>query len=471
MTATDENPLGLLPELLLAGAAVAGLLLGSWLPRRRQYTVAVLSALACLAAATAAVVAAPGPAATAFGGAYALDPLTTTVRLVLSGATLLVTALSLGPLRGHPRESEYHVLVLLTATGSLLLAGAQDVLLIAAAYLLASIPGYALAGFAKDGPGTEAALKFYVLGALGGVVLLTGTTLLYAATGTTAHPEIARAQAAPAALLTAGTLGVLGGLLVKAGAVPGHFWLPDTVRGSAPPVAALLTTLPKAGALTALFRLGAVPLAGSAVPWPALLATLAAASMTLGNLAALLQRDVRRLLAYSAISQVGYLLMPVAVAGRTALAQPAFLYYVAAYALTNLGAFAVVCALPRATTTDTWRGLVRHRPLLAGSLAVCLLGLVGTPPTAVFLGKLEAFAAAFDAGYGWLAVLAAANTLVSLFYYLRWLAPAFTPGPAPPTGNADRLARGTAHTAAAASLALGVAAGPVLALFTGPAPH
>ncbi|MGX1800319.1 NADH-quinone oxidoreductase subunit N, partial [Streptomyces albidoflavus] len=232
-----------------------------------------------------------------------------------------------------------------------------------------------------------------------------------------------------------------------------------------------LTTLPKAGALTALFRLGAVPLAGSAVPWPALLATLAAASMTLGNLAALLQRDVRRLLAYSAVSQVGYLLMPVAVAGRTALAQPAFLYYVAAYALTNLGAFAVVCALPRATTTDSWRGLVRHRPLLAVSLAVCLLGLVGTPPTAVFLGKLAAFTAVFDAGYGWLAVLAAANTVVSLFYYLRWLAPAFTPGAAPPTGDEDRLARATAHTAAAASLALGLAAGPVLALLDGPPAH
>ncbi|WP_103539585.1 NADH-quinone oxidoreductase subunit N, partial [Streptomyces sp. SM9] len=351
---------------------------------------------------------------------------------------------SLRPLGGHPRESEYHVLVLLTAAGSLVLAGAQDILLLAAAYLLAGIPAYALAGFAKDGPGTEAALKYYVLGALGGVVLLTGTTLLYAATGTTAYPRLAHAEAAPAALLTAGTLGVLGGLLFKSGAVPAHFWVPDAVQGSAPPVAALLTTLPKAGALIALFRLGAVPLAGSAVPWPALLATLAAASMTLGNLAALLQRDVRRLLAYSAVSQVGYLLMPVAVAGRTALAQPAFLYYVAAYALTNLGAFAVVCALPRATTTDRWRGLVRHRPLLAVSLAVCLLGLVGTPPTAVFLGKLQAFTAVFDAGYGWLAVLAAANTVVSLFYYLRWLAPAFTPGAAPPTGGEDRLARGTA---------------------------
>lgn len=203
--------------------------------------------------------------------------------------------------------------------------------------------------------------------------------------------------------------------------------MPDTVQGSTAPVAAFLTTVPKIGALVALYRLAAVPLADTAIPWPGLVAVLSAASMTLGNLAAFFQRDVKRLLAYSTISQVGYLLMPVAVVGATGLDQRALLFYLAAYTVTNIGAFAVVCALPDAHTIEDYRGLARERLVLIASLVVCLLGLVGTPPTAVFLGKLQVFSAAFDGGYAWLAVLAAVNTVASLFYYLRWIAPTVSP--------------------------------------------
>lgn len=241
------------------------------------------------------------------------------------------------------------------------------------------------------------------------------------------------------------------------------------MQGSSPPVAALLTTLPKIGALTALLRLDDVVFADSTLPWAAPVAVLAAASMTLGNLGAFFQQDVKRLLAYSTISQVGYLHMPVAVAGRTDLAQQALLYYLVAYTVTNLGAFAVVCALPRAhTLDDDYRGLAKERPLLAASLVICLLGLVGTPHTAVFLGKLEAFSAAFDGGYAWLAVLAAVNTVASLCYYLRWIVPAVsrtgTPGPA----EGDRAARYVAYAAAAVSLGLGLAGGPVVDALSGP---
>ncbi|MCX4966396.1 NADH-quinone oxidoreductase subunit N [Streptomyces sp. NBC_00654] len=467
-TVMNENPLDLLPEVLLGASAVFGLLLGGWLPRHRQWIVAVVAAAACATGIVAAAVAATGESMTAFDGAFAVDPVTSTVRIVVLAGTLVVLALGFAPFRGDARESEFYVLVQLAALGTLMLAGAQDLLLLAAAYLLASIPAYTLAGFRKDGPGTEAALKYYVVGALLGVVLLAGITLMYAAGRATAYPALAEAlPAAPEALVAVGLVGLLGGLLFKAGGVPGHFWVPDAVQGSAPPVAAFLATLPKAGALAALYRLVAVPLAGTDVPWPELIAVLAALSMTLGNFGAFFQTDVKRLLAYSTISQVGYLLMPIAATGGSEQAQPALLYYLAAYAVTNLGAFAVVCALPHAHTLDDYRGLLRRHPALVLSLIVCLLGLVGTPPTAVFLGKLEVFTAAVDGGFAWLAVVAAVNTVASLFYYLRWIRPAVSYGAPAKTRTPVRPAALLACTAAAASVALGIAGGPVLTILEG----
>ncbi|MER5224544.1 NADH-quinone oxidoreductase subunit N [Streptomyces flaveus] len=469
MTEMNENPLDLLPEVLLAASAVLGLLLGSWLPRARQWIVGLLAALACVAGIVAASVAAAEPPLTAFGEAFAVDPVTSTSRIVVLGGTLLVLGVSFQPLQGDSRETEFYVLVQLAALGALMMAGAQDLLLLAAGYLLASIPAYTLAGFRKDGPGTEAALKYYVIGALLGVLMLTGITVLYATGRGTAYPMLAEAfRDAPKALIATGTTGLLAGVLFKAGGVPAHFWVPDAVQGSSPPVAALLTTIPKIGALAALFRLGDVVFADSTLPWPALVAVLAAASMTLGNLGAFFQQDVKRLLAYSTISQVGYLLMPVAVAGRADLAQQALLYYLAAYAVTNLGAFAVVCALPHAHSLDDYRGLAKERPLLAASLVVCLLGLVGTPPTSVFLGKLEAFSAAFDGGYAWLAVLAAVNTVASLFYYLRWIVPAVSRSGSSQPVVGDQTARFVAYGATVVSLGLGLAGGPVLDALAGP---
>ncbi|MGC5345564.1 NADH-quinone oxidoreductase subunit N [Streptomyces sp. DT171] len=464
MTGMDENPAALLPEILLAGGSVVGLLLGSWLPRTRQWVVALMAAAVCVAGIVAAAVASAGPDSTAFGGAFAVDAPTTTCRIAVLAGLLVVIGLGAGPLRADPRESEFHVLLQLGALGALVLAGAQDLLLLSAGYLLASVPAYALAGFRKDGSGTEAALKFYVVGAFLGVLMLSGVTLLYAAGRATGYPALDSAlRDAPRGLVVVGAVGLLAGLLFKAGAVPAHFWVPDAVQGSAAPVAAFLTTLPKIGALVALGRLGAVPLAGGPLPWAALIAVVSAASMTLGNLGAFFQRDVKRLLGYSAISQIGYLLLPVAVTGRASLAQPALLYYLFAYTVTNLGAFAVVCALPDARETADYRGLARRRPLLAASLVVCLLGLVGTPPTAVFLGKLEAFTAAFDGGHGRLAVLAAVNTVASLFYYLRWIVPAVSPGAGGRLRDGGRGPRLLACATAAGSVVLGLVGGPVLA--------
>jgi NADH-quinone oxidoreductase subunit N len=466
----NENPWALLPEVFLALAAVFGLLLGSYLPRDRQWQVRVLAAAACLAGLVATVIAWRSPDQTVFGGSYAIDVATNAVRFVVLVAVLLTLGLATGETRGHRRESEFYVLVLLGALGAVVLTGANDLMLLFAGYLLASIPLYALAGFGKDNAGTEAALKYYLLGALLGVTMLVGVTVLFGVSGATAYAELREGLAdAPAGAVVAGVVALLGGLLFKIGAVPGHFWVPDVTEGSRPPVAAFVTTVPKIGALVAAYRLFAQALPDAAIDWPLLVAVIAAITMTLGNLAAFFQTNVRRLLAYSTISQVGYLLMAVAVATRADLALPSLLLYLAAYMLTNLGAFAVVCALPSAATIADYGGLVRRHPLLVISLVVCLLGLVGTPPTAVFVGKLTVFTAALDGGFAWLLVLAAINTVASVFYYLRWIAPAVRTRDEPATGTSlERWAASCAYTTAAASLVLGPLSGPLLDTLRGP---
>src|SRR6266700_138718 len=330
----NENLGPLAPEIILAVSAVAGLLAGSWLPRDRQWVVRAIAVAACLAGLAAAALAATEPAATDFGTSYVIDVATSAVRIIVLAALLLIVCLSAGQVTAHPRETEFYVLLQLAALGTIVLAGAGDLLLLFAGYLLASVPGYALAGFFKDAPGTEAAMKYYLIGALLGVFMLAGITLLYGTGRTTSYPLLRAALAgAPHGAVTAGLIAVLAGLLFKAGAVPGHFWVPDVTDGSSPPVAAFITTVPKIGAFAALLRLLTTAIPAAAVNWPLLAAVLA----------------------YSTISQAGYLLMGIA-AARSGLAARSLLFYLAAYAVTNLGAFAVVTELPHAATLASYRG-------------------------------------------------------------------------------------------------------------------
>ena len=477
MSGSGEAWWTLVPEAFLVLGAVGGLLLGLWTPQQRQWRVRLLVTAACLASAVAAAGALAEPAERVFEGTWVIDTTTGVVRIVVALGVAVLVWLASASLAGHPRETEAYVLMLLGGLGSIALAASGDLLLLVAAYLLASVPLYALAGFAKDSAGAEATMKYYLMGAFVGVLMLVGVAALVLAAGTTGYLELAaQLPDAPPALLAVGVLGVLAGVAFKAGAVPVHFWVPDVTAGTTPPMAAYITTIPKIGAVAAAFRLLAEPFAGAPLDVPLLVAVIAAVSMTLGNLAAFNQTDVLRLLAYSTVSQVGYLFMVVAVAARSDLAVPALAIYLAGYAVTNIGAFAAVAAAPAARTITDWATAVgRHRRLVV-SLVVCLLGLVGTPPTAVFVGKLAVFAAAWDGGLIWLVVVAAVNTVASLFYYLRWIAPAFAGVPATPSvhegaGSGPRTAAGTAqrtqrgvstgllHGAAVMSLLLGLGAG------------
>ncbi len=442
----------LAPEIIMALAAVVILLLGSWLPRRRQYLSRWMALAAVIAALFLSVARAAQPAEVTAAATFTIDSSLSVARIAVLAGTVVVLVLAGGRFSGHKRESEFYVLLLLGSLGTLVLAGASDLLVLGAGYLLASIPLYALVGFAKGSAGTEAMLKYYLMGALFGVLLLVGITVLFGAGGSTSYPGLARAlPGAPAGAAAVGLLAVAAGLLFKAGAVPAHFWVPDAIDGTTGPAAAFISTIPKIGALIALFRLSSLP--GVPVAWPLMLALLAALTMTLGNLAAFFQSTVLRLLAYSTISQVGYLLMVTAAVGHSDLALPSLLFYLLGYTFTNLGAFAVVCVLPALRTLDDYRGLFRTHRWLALSLIVCLLGLVGTPPTAVFVGKLTAFTAALDAGLGWLVVLALINSVASVFYYLRWIYRLFQPGRGQATaddGGADLPGDGAPGAGAAA---------------------
>lgn len=457
-----EDPLALLPEIVLLAGVVGTLLLALWTPRQAQVRVRALGLVALAVSAGTAVPPLLEAPRAVYDGTWVVDPLTGAVRVSAAVGAILVLALSAPTFRHHAREGEVTVLVLLCVLGTNALAAAGDLLMLSAAFLLASVPLYALVAFRKDAAATEAALKYYLVGALCGVLLLVGTAAVVLATGATGYEAVAAGLTnAPAPLAAVGVLGVLIGVLFKVGAVPAHFWVPDTVSGTTTAVAALVTTVPKLGGVAAVQRLATGPFEQAPVDVVLVLAVIATASMTLGNLAAFRQDDVHRLLAYSSISQVGYLLVIAAAAPASVLAEPALVVYLLGYAITNVGAFAVVAARPQARSLSQWSGLARQNPWLAGALVVHLLGLVGTPPTVVFVGKLLAFGAAADAGLVWLVVVAAINTVASLYYYLRWLGPAYGRAQLKPAATAPAPAA-VAVASAVLVVMLGVGSGLVV---------
>lgn len=464
------RPLLLLPEILLFLGGLVVLISGSFLPRDRQWVARLLAAAATVSAGGVAALNLSGPAQMAMEGTFIVDVTTGVARIVAAAGVLVVLALASDEVGGSPRESETYALVLFATAGTLVLAGAGDLLVLLVGFLLASIPLYGLIGIARTPAGAEAAVKTYLLGALFGILMLLGVTVLYGVTATTSYAVLGdRLAEAPAAAVAAGVVGVFSGLMFKAGGVPGHFWVPDAAQGAGGAVAAFLTTIPKIGAVLAAYRL--VEVLPDTFAWPLLVGLLAVASMTLGNLAAYWQTDPRRLLGWSTVSQVGYLLVPVAVAGRSDLALPSLLLYLAGYTVTNLSAFAVTTALPDRRDLASYNGMGRAHPRLGVSLVVALLGLVGTPPTVVFVGKLTTTAAAWDAGHAWLAVLVFVNTVASLFYYLRWIAPAYghshAGGDGDGANDGDNTAITTARSFSAAAAIVTATLSVVLGLGAG----
>ena len=459
-----EMPVGsIAPEIALILGAVAVLVFSLFAPRRAQGWAAGLAlvTLAVSAAASAAML--RGPQTLTFFDTYAADDTAVWAKLIVLAVTALTVVLSVEWFAGDPRHGEYHTLLLLSTLGAVVLAGAADLMAVILGVLLSSATGYVLAAYHRTSARSgEAAVKYYLLGALTNAGLVYGAVLLFGLGATTTLLGLAGAlPGSDSTAMVAGTALVVLGLAFKLGAVPAHAWVPDVADGAPAPAAAFLTVAPKVGALVAIGRL-AVTLPEADVGWRILVAVLAAATMTLGNLAALWQDDVRRLLGWSAVSQSGYGLMAVVALGRSDMAVTALLYFLAAYAVANLAAFGVVIELRGRTDRSSYAGLATARPVLAFVLVLSFLSLVGVPPLAGFNAKVLLFVATVDAGYTWLAVLAVANTVLSLAYYLRVLAPSYfqpLPAPVPVLG---RWAGAATVVCGGAVVILGVLAGPVL---------
>ncbi|HEY0713002.1 MAG TPA: NADH-quinone oxidoreductase subunit N [Polyangia bacterium] len=510
-TLDNLNSLGAFaPELVLCAGIVAVLSVSfaRWDAGRLAVGVA---ALTCVAAVVAAIVTAPASPQRLFGGLLARDPFADFFKLLLPASGALICGLTL-----HAREEagaagratttardreapEFFALLLAVILGAQLMAAANNLLMLYLALELSSLASYALAGFSRRSRrSSEAALKYVVYGGVASGVMVYGLSLLY---GLASSLEFSRVQAAlidapaPVALLATGLC--LAGLGFKVAAVPFHSWCPDVYEGAPVTVAAFLSIVPKAGGFALLLRLFANPegpnvggaLSFGAVPWPMLALVLAAASMTLGNLAALAQRNVKRLLAYSSIAHAGYLFLGLA-AGP--VGHKAILFYLGAYLFATVAAFGVLIAVierqpPGAASAaaaedlSAWAGLSRRSPFLAFVMTVTLFSLAGLPPTAGFLGKYYLFSALVAVGrstgeamYFVAALLAVINTVVSLAYYLRIVRAMYLVAPPPDLAPAGSTSSSSSSSPwflpallgglALATLALGVFWGPLDAL-------
>lgn len=366
------------------------------------------------------------PTAVGFGGRLVQDALATYFDLLFLGIGVAILLMALPYLRREalPRL-EFLALLLFAVTGMLLMIGATELITFFLALELLSMALYVLAGYQRgQARSVEAAIKYFLLGAFASALLLMGMALHWGATGSLALHAAAPVGAGGAhspLLASAGFWLILVGFAFKVSAVPFHFWTADVYEGSPAPVAALMATGTKAAAFGALLRLLGPGLAPPAAEWVPVLWWLAVLTMSVGNLMAIVQSNLKRMLAFSSVAHAGYLL--VAVVTATPGAASALLFYLVAYTLMNLGAFAIVGLVGRKgeeyQSIYDYAGLARRQPWLALLMSVFLFALAGIPPTVGFTGKLVVFAEAVRAGQLPLAVIAVLNSLVSVYYYLR----------------------------------------------------
>lgn len=449
------------PELILLAGGVAILLFALFSPRRSQPAAALLAVAAAGAAGAVTVGMFRQVQALTFFGTYSTDRVALSAKLMILLATVAVTLMSAPWFAADHRHGEYYTLLLLSSLGAVLLAGATDLMEVVMAIVLSSATSYVLIAYHRRSKlASEAAIKYFLIGALTSSAMLLGVALLFGLAGNTTLGGLADGLPDDAPALVAGAALVVTALAFKMGSFPAHAWMPDVAEGAPAPVAAFVTTVTKVGGLVALARF--VTVLPATVGWRPLVALLAAATMTLGNLAALWQDDVRRLLGWSAVSQTGYALMAIVALGRSDLDVPALLFFLIAYVLANLAAFGVVVELRGRTDRQSYAGLAKAHPMLAMCLVVSFMSLIGIPPLAGFGGKLSLFIAAMDANYEWLAALAAINTVVSIFYYCRVLAAAYFADLEEPVPLLGRSVAATTYVLTAGIVAAGIAAEPIL---------
>jgi NADH-quinone oxidoreductase subunit N len=476
MTGFDAGALmahweGVLPGLVVAGTAMAVMAVDLLLPGRDRDALAALG-IAGLAA--AAVVAAwlwtSGVALGSFENTLRGDRFAFFFTVVICTGALFTLLMSVDYLREQPVPAgEYYALVLLSTSGMIFLAAANDLIVLFLALEIMSVAVYVLSGMLRrETRSTEAALKYFLLGAFATGFLLYGIAFFYGATGSTRLDVIAAtiARDGLTSFVLLGIALVLVGFGFKVALTPFHVWTPDVYEGAPTAVTAFMAAGVKAAAFAAFARVFMDALGAAAASWTGVLWVLAVLTMTVGNVTAVLQRNVKRMLAYSSIAHAGYALVGLVAASGDG--GGALLFYLAVYAVTNLGAFGVVIALGRRgepnEDLDDWAGVGFRHPVLGLSMAVFMLSLAGFPPTAGFAGKLYLFSAAIESGHVGLAVVGVLNSLVSVYYYLGVLVQMYmaegTREIVPPSARPCLLA--TILVTGAATLLLGLLpAGPL----------
>ncbi|MEZ4522748.1 MAG: NADH-quinone oxidoreductase subunit N [Thermomicrobiales bacterium] len=455
-----SRDLGLIiPEIAIVITAVLALV-AEMLRRPRLALIATVVGLLAAALLTIPLF---GEDTTVFLGTYRIDDLSLWAKVIILPATALSAILFIPEIRGTDREGTVYSLLSFVAAGSVILAGAGDIMFIVLGVLISSLGSFVLVAYPRDDRATEAAMKYFVFGSVTGAMMIFGLTYWFGATGSTLLSELDRLDGRELAGI-AGLLGVLIGLGYKASIAPFHFWAPDAYDGGPVAAAAFISIVPKIGAIFGIAQVMR-SLPESAVEWPLLIALLAAFSMTFGNLAALVQTNLIRLLAYSSIAQAGYFLLAIVALDRSDLDISALVVFAAAYAAMNLGAFAVVGWAGR--DLEGFRGVGRTlAPWHGAAMVIFLLSLVGVPPLGGFVGKLLLFGAAIDAGYTWLAVVGILNTVLSLAVYLRVIVPMYQPADGDAVSGESRSIARTSITVLSVLLTLGIGIGAQVILTT-----
>lgn len=431
----------LAPDLVVVGVLCLVLVADLFLPDDRRGVLPSLAGLGLLGALVPVLtLAVDGADRTMFGGAYAVDNFALVVKALFLVAGYVTVLLSTNYIaEGDYAEGEYYFLLLASILGMTIMGSARDLITIFVALELLSIPAYLLAGWRKrDRKGNEAGVKYYLMGVFASGILLYGMSLLYGVAGTTQLAGISEAITTGDSIpvVTLAVVLVIAGFAFKVSAVPFHTWAPDTYEGAPTPITAFLSVSSKAAGFVALLQLVVIGFAGQTEVVRPLMWMLAALSMTIGNVVALRQTNLVRMLAYSGVSQAGFMLVPLAVVGQIGGdTLTAVVTYLLIYAAMNLGAFTVVMAVARKTGSadiTSFGGLINYAPSLAVLMTTFMFALAGIPPLGGWLAKLVVFRAVVDADTTWayvLAVVMAVNTVISLAYYANvaremWMNPA-----------------------------------------------
>jgi NADH-quinone oxidoreductase subunit N len=461
------------PELVLTSAGLLLMMMSVSFGKAKEEFLGFLSILSVVVTGIALALAAvqPGREHPTLGGMFVLDNFALFFKILILLSLVLTILASVRFVGAAPYPGgEYYALLLFTGVGMLFMVSGANLASIYVSLELMALSSYILAGYFKGEPkSTEAALKYFILGAFSSGVLLYGISLVYGQTGKLGLADIAGlfASADRSNLTMLGILLILAGLLFKVAAVPFHVWVPDVYEGAPTPITAFFSVGPKLASYAILARIFYVAFPKFSADWGLIVALVAAATMVLGNVSALLQTNVKRMLAYSSIAHAGYALL-----GVLGFSNPfgiwGILVYLLAYLLMNFGVFGLVIFLEShgyaAETVADFNGLARRNMPAAIVMLLFLLSLAGIPPTAGFIGKYYLFTAAMKAGYAWLAVLAVLMSAVSLFYYFRIVGAMFFS-----ESDGAKLSGSYALTAAVAicavgTLVVGVAPEPVLEL-------